>query len=211
MEHFVVSQIEAHGYLAIFILMCLESICLPIPSELIMAFGGALAGGLTLAGMHAQMSLIGVVLAGAVGNLLGALMAYAVGRTGGRPVIERWGHHVLIRARDLDRADRFFERRGYAAVLFARVLPVVRTFINLPAGIAKMPVLPFAALTFLGTLPWTFGFAFAGEKLTSNWSTVSEGFAPFSIAAGLLAMAAIGWWTVHRLHERRASLAGGSE
>lgn len=203
MEHLVVDQISQHGYLAIFVLMVLESACIPIPSEVIMLFGGALAGGLTLAGVHVQLNIIGVGLAGTAGNLVGALLAYAVGRVGGRPLIERWGRYVLLRPHELDRAERFFDRRGKAAIFFGRMVPVVRTFISLPAGIAEVPVVPFAVLTGLGTLPWTFGLAIAGDSLASNWKSVSNAFTPISIVVGVVLLGLIAWWVTKRLRESR--------
>ena len=203
MEHLVVDQISQHGYLAIFVLMVLESACIPIPSEVIMLFGGALAGGLTLAGVHVQLNTIGVGLAGTAGNLVGALLAYAVGRVGGRPLIERWGRYVLLRPHELDRAERFFDRRGKAAIFFGRMVPVVRTFISLPAGIAEVPVVSFAVLTGLGTLPWTFGLAIAGDSLASNWKSVSNAFTPISIVVGVVLLGLIAWWVTKRLRESR--------
>ena len=205
MEHLVVDQISQHGYLAIFVLMVLESACIPIPSEVIMLFGGALAGGLTLAGVHVQLNTIGVGLAGTAGNLVGALLAYAVGRVGGRPLIERWGRYVLLRPHELDRAERFFDRRGKAAIFFGRMVPVVRTFISLPAGIAEVPVVPFAVLTGLGTLPWTFGLAIAGDSLASNWKSVSNAFTPISIVVGVVLLGLIAWWVTKRLRESRSA------
>ena len=205
MEHLVVDQISQHGYLAIFVLMVLESACIPIPSEVIMLFGGALAGGLTLAGVHVQLNTIGVGLAGTAGNLVGALLAYAVGRVGGRPLIERWGRYVLLRPHELDRAERFFDRRGKAAIFFGRMVPVVRTFISLPAGIAEVPVVPFAVLTGLGTLPWTFGLAIAGDSLASNWKSVSNAFTPISIVVGVVLLGLIAWWVTKRLRESRGA------
>ncbi len=202
MEHLVVSEVGRHGYLAVFVLMVLESACIPIPSEAVMLFGGALAGGLTVAGVHLHLDVVAVALAGAAGNLLGSWIAYAVGRIGGRPLVERFGRYVLLRPHDLDRAERFFARRGSVAVLVARVLPVVRTFISLPAGVAEMPVARFSILTLVGSLPWTFALALAGDALASNWSSVSNAFTPVSIVAGVLIVAWIAWWVVRRLRSR---------
>jgi membrane protein DedA with SNARE-associated domain len=201
-DHFISTQVAHHGYLAVFVLMVLESACIPIPSEAIMLFGGALAGGLLVASGHPHVSLAGVALAGAAGNLVGAEIAYAVGRLGGRPLIERWGRYILLRRRDLDRADAFFRRRGSLAVLIGRMLPVVRTFISLPAGAADMPVVRFSVYTLLGSLPWTFGLAAAGQALVANWATVSADFTPASIAIGVLAVAVIAWWLA-RAYRRR--------
>lgn len=207
MEHLVVTQISQHGYLAIFILMVLESACIPVPSEAVMLFGGALAGGVVLAGVHVHLSVVGVALAGVAGNVVGAWIAYAVGRVGGRPLIERFGRYVLLRRHELDRAEAFFARHGALAVGIARVLPVVRTFISLPAGVAEMPLLPFSVLTFAGSLPWTFGLAIAGDSLAANWKSVESGFGPVTIIIAVLIVALIALWLVRRL---RAPVPGAT-
>lgn len=199
MEHLVVSQISRHGYVAIFALMVLESACIPVPSEAVMLFGGALAGGAVLAGVHAHFDVVAVALAGTAGNLVGSWISYAAGRVGGRPLVERFGRYVLLRHHDLERAERFFAQHGTSAVILARLLPVVRTFISLPAGIAEMPLGTFSALTVLGSLPWSFAFALAGEALAANWQGVSSAFTPVSIAFGALIVAGIGVWAVRRL------------
>ncbi|OYV58265.1 MAG: hypothetical protein B7Z69_09875 [Actinobacteria bacterium 21-73-9] len=182
--------------------MVLESACIPIPSEAVMLFGGALAGGVVLAGVHVHLNVVAVALAGAVGNLVGSWIAYAVGRIGGRPLIERYGKYILLRPHDLDRAERFFARYGTPAVLISRILPVVRTFISLPAGIAEMPLGTFSLLTLVGSLPWTFALALAGDALAANWKSVSSAFTPISIVVGVLIVIAIAWWAVRRLGSR---------
>ncbi len=202
MEHLVISQLTRHGYLAVFFLMVLESACVPIPSEAVMLLGGALAAGITVAGVHSHLNVVAVALVGTAANVVGALIAYWVGRIGGRPLVERWGRYILLRHHDLDRAERFFARRGRLAVLVGRVLPVVRTFISLPAGIAEMPVVQFTVLTALGSLPWTFALAIAGYEVAGNWKSVSSAFTPVTIVIGILIVAAIGWWVVRRLRTR---------
>ena len=153
MEQWVVNEVGAHGYIAVFALMVLGSACIPIPSEAVMLFGGALAGGVTAAGAHVHLNLAGIVLAGLAGNLVGSLVAYAVGRAGGRPVLDRYGKYVLLRKSELDRAEEFFSKHGQSAVFFGRMIPLVRAFVSLPAGIAQMPAVPFTVLTLLGSLP----------------------------------------------------------
>lgn len=206
MEHLVVSQISRHGYLAVFVLMVLESACIPVPSEAVMLFGGALAGGAVVAGVHLHLNVIAVAVVGASGNLVGASIAYAIGRIGGRPLIERWGRYVLLRPRELDRAERFFARHGQSAVFVGRVLPVVRTFISLPAGIAETPVVAFGVMTLLGSLVWTFALALAGQALATNWSSVARAFTPISIAIGALILAAIAWAILRRLRSRGSAM-----
>ena len=202
MEHLVVSQITRHGYLAVLVLMVLESACIPIPSEAVMLFGGALAAGVTIAGVHSHLNVVAVALLGTAGNVVGSLIAYGVGRAGGRPLVEHWGRYVLLRRHDLDRAERFFARHGRPAVLVGRVLPVVRTFISLPAGIAEMPAGQFTALTAVGSLPWTFALALAGYAVAGHWQSVASAFTPISIGVGALIVAAIVWWVLRRLRER---------
>lgn len=198
MEHLIISEISRHGYLAIFFLMTLESACIPIPSEAVMLFGGALAAGITVAGTTTHLNVFDVGLIGAVGNLLGSAIAYLVGRTGGRVLVEKWGKYLLIRARDIDKAEAFFRKKGDWAVLIGRVLPVVRTFISFPAGIAEMPIYKFAAFTFIGSLPWTFALAYTGQALASNWQSVSNLSTPISIVFGIILLAIILWWYLKR-------------
>lgn len=204
MEHFLVTQISKHGYLAIFLLMTLESACIPIPSEAIMLFGGALASGVAIAGVSLHLNVVVVAIAGALGNLLGSWIAYAVGRTGGRAIVEKWGKYALLRPHDLDKAEAYFAHRGQAAVLVGRVVPVVRTFISFPAGIAEMPVFKFSVLTLVGSLPWTFALAFAGKALASNWQAVSKYSTPVSAVVALVIIALIARWYLKRRNDTAA-------
>ena len=198
MEHFIVSEITKHGYVAIFALMTLESACIPVPSEAVMGFGGALTAGVAIAGVTGHLNIVLVALLGALGNLLGSLIAYAVGRTGGRAIVERWGKYILIRHHDLDKAESFFAKHGDAAVLIGRVLPVVRTFISFPAGVAEMPVSKFSLYTLIGSIPWTFALAFAGRALASNWQSVSNAATPISALFTLVIVAVIVRWYLKR-------------
>lgn len=199
MEHILVSAIGRHGYLAIFFLMTLESACIPVPSEVVMLFGGALASGVAVAGVSLHLNVALVAVAGAFGNLLGSWLAYAVGRAGGRPLVERYGKYILIRHHDIDRAEAFFAHRGQWAVLIGRVLPVVRTFISFPAGIAEMPLLNFSLLTLLGSLPWTFALAYMGKALATNWQSVSKASTPISVVVAVILVAfALRWYLQRR-------------
>jgi membrane protein DedA with SNARE-associated domain len=161
---FIVAIISASGYLGIAGLMAVESACIPIPSEIIMPFSGYLAS-------TGRFDLLLAATAGAVGCNLGSTVAYAIGRYGGRPLVERWGSYILISRRDLDDADRFFARYGGVAVLAGRLLPVIRTFIALPAGIARLSQLRFQVYTFVGSWPWCFALAYVGYKLGQRWNT----------------------------------------
>ena len=160
---FIVATISASGYLGIAGLMAIESACIPIPSEIIMPFSGYLAS-------TGRFDLVLAATAGAIGCNIGSTVAYAIGLYGGRPLVERWGPYILISRRDLDDADRFFARYGGIAVLAGRLLPVIRTFIALPAGIARLSQLRFQVYTFVGSWPWCFALAYVGYKLGQRWN-----------------------------------------
>ncbi|MCX8505573.1 MAG: DedA family protein [Alphaproteobacteria bacterium] len=158
----IIITINYTGYVGIAFLMAIESACIPLPSEIIMTFAGAM-----VAEGHYNLWL--VATAGAIGNNLGSHLAYEIGARGGRRAIERWGQYILLSERDLARADWFFGKFGSAAVFLARLLPVIRTFIALPAGIARMNIVKFHIYTFLGSWPWCFGLAYLGMKLGAAW------------------------------------------
>jgi membrane protein DedA with SNARE-associated domain len=200
LTHFITQHIASNGYLAVFLLMLLESACIPIPSEVTMVFGGALAAG-AFAG-HAKLNFVAVALVGAGANVVGSWIAWGVGYAGGRPLIDRWGRYILLRPHEIDRAHDWFDRRGEAAVFFSRLLPVVRTFISLPAGVARMPFWRFSLYTALGVVPWCFGLAAAGYAVGANWHKVTRYFGPISIAVAALLVAAIALWIVRRLRAR---------
>jgi membrane protein DedA with SNARE-associated domain len=161
---FIVATISAGGYGGIVALMAIESACIPLPSEIIMPFSGYLVS-------TGRFDLILVATAGALGCNLGSTLAYLAGRYGGRRLVERWGRYVLIGPGDLQASDRFFARFGGFAVLVGRLLPVVRTFISLPAGIARLPLLRFQIYTFVGSWPWCFALAYIGYQLGEHWNT----------------------------------------
>jgi membrane protein DedA with SNARE-associated domain len=185
MQHFIAS----YGYVAIFALMLLESACIPIPSELIMTFGGALAAG---AVPGTQLNLAGVIIAGVAGNVAGSYVAWAVGRYGGQPALRRWGRRLRVRDHDLERATQWFDRYGPRAVLIGRLLPVIRTFISLPAGIAGMDPVRFGIYTTLGCIPWTAALAYAGYLVGANWHSIVDGFrGPTYVIAGLVVIALV--------------------
>lgn len=176
-----------------------------------MLFGGALAGGLTVAGVHPDLNVWGVAAAGAAGNVIGSAIAYAVGRAGGRPLIERWGRYILLRTRDLDKAEDFFRRKGDVAVLIGRVLPVIRTFISLPAGIAEMPVVRFLVFTLLGSIPWTVALALAGDAVAENWHQVERYFTVVTVIIAVIVVAAIVFWALRRLQSRQLPAQQGQK
>jgi len=160
----IVSVISAAGYPGVMFLMAIESACIPLPSEIIMPFSGYLV-------YTGRFSLIAVATFGAIGCNLGSVLAYEIGYFGGRPLVERYGRYIFLSRRELNIADRFFERRGAIAVLIARLLPVIRTFIALPAGIARMSRVKFHLYTFIGSWPWCFMLAYIGMRLGERWET----------------------------------------
>jgi membrane protein DedA with SNARE-associated domain len=202
MQHFIAS----YGYLAIFVLMTAESACIPIPSELIMTLGGAIAAG-AVPGSH--LNLFGVIAAGVAGNVAGSYVAWAVGRYGGQAALRRWGQRIWLREHDLDRANRWFARYGQRAVLIGRLLPVVRTFISLPAGIAGMKAIRFGVYTTIGCIPWTAALAWAGYAVGAHWQSVVDGFRvpTYIIAALVIAAIAFALWR----HRQRRRDSGGPD
>jgi membrane protein DedA with SNARE-associated domain len=161
---FIVATISSIGYGGIIVLMAIESACIPLPSEIIMPFSGYLVS-------TGRFDLVLVATAGALGCNLGSTIAYLVGYYGGRPLVEKWGGYVLVGRQDLALVDRFFTRYGSATVFICRLLPVVRTFIALPAGIARMSQIKFQIYTFVGSWPWCFALAYVGLKLGEHWDS----------------------------------------
>ena len=201
LDGFVTREIATYGYAAIFLLMLLESACIPIPSEVTMLFGGALVSAPFLAADQ-QLALVPVVLAGTAGNLVGSWLAFAVGVVGGRPLVERWGRYLLLRPHEIDRAHVWFERRGEAAVFVARLLPVIRTFISLPAGVAGMDLRRFTVYTVLGCLPWCLALAALGVAVGDRWEQVGALLRPFSWAIAVGVLLVVAWWVRGRLADR---------
>lgn len=183
---FVIAVISAGGYAGIVLLMAIETACIPLPSEIIMPFSGYLVA-------TGELNLWLVALAGAVGSVLGSLIAYWVGMYGGRPFVQRYGRYVLISLHDLDMADRWFERHGDITILVGRMLPVVRTFISLPAGIARMPLAPLNFYTFVGSFIWCLGLAWLGKTLGAHWDTLGAWFHRFDVVIVALGIIALVW------------------
>jgi len=202
LQHFITS----YGYLAVFLLMLAESACIPVPSEVTMLFGGALAAG-AVAGAHP--SLVGVIAAGVLGNVVGSYLAWAVGRYLGQAAVRRWGRRLRLRERDIDRATAWFDRHGPAAVFFGRLLPVIRTFISLPAGFAAMPAVRFGIYTTAGCIPWTAGLAGAGYALGRNWQRIANDFhGPTYIIAAVVVVAIVVAVVIHFRRRGGADAAG---
>ncbi|HET8765069.1 MAG TPA: DedA family protein [Rhodanobacter sp.] len=186
---FVIAAISHLHYLGVVLMMAIESACIPLPSEVTMPFAGFLA-------FKGELDLWWVSVAGAAGCVLGSWVAYAVGAWGGRPLVERYGKYLLLSKHDLDLADRWFARHGELTIFVARLLPVVRTFIAFPAGVARMPLWRFTLYTFLGSLPYCWFLAWIGLRLGQHWDTLGTWFHRFDTAIGiaiLLLCAAYVW------------------
>jgi membrane protein DedA with SNARE-associated domain len=193
----IVAVISSAGYFGVVILMAIESACIPLPSEVIMPFAGYLVS-------IGQFSLIGAATMGALGCNVGSTVAYYVAAKGGRPAFERWGRYILIGPAEIERADRFFARYGSATVFFGRLLPVVRTFIAFPAGLARMPMLKFQLYTFLGSWPWCFALAYIGYVLGARWDsdpTFRKLFHEFDAVIVVVVLAGFTWFVWSRWRE----------
>lgn len=201
MEHWV----QDYGYPAIFVLMLLESALIPFPSEVTMLAGGFYAA-------EGSLDLFWVGVAGVMGNMVGSWIAYAIGRKTGRAVLDRYGRYVLIRSHDIDKAEIWWDKYGEAATFFSRLLPVIRTFISLPAGIAKMPLGKFSIYTFLGVVPWTYGLAYLGVVLGENWERVLDYFdLPTLLIGGALIIMVAGWYLRRRKQQKALIEAVGKD
>ena len=186
---FLESLYAQFGYVGVAIAMTIESAAIPIPSELILPFAGwSVARGVTEPLTGAAWSYWGAVVAGVVGNTAGSLASYAVGAFGGRPLLDRWGRYLLISSHDLDLADRWFARYGSATVFFSRMLPVVRTFISVPAGVARMPLWRFTLFSIAGAIPWVMLLVWGGQVLGANWLAIKQNLRglDYLVAAGIL-------------------------
>ncbi len=188
---FIRNIFQSLGWPAVIVLMALESACIPLPSEVIMPLSGWMLV------RDSGLSVGYVILAGAYGALgcvVGSCAAYWVGRLGGQPLVLKYGRYVLVTKHDLDVASTWFARHGHAAVFYSRLLPVVRTYISLPAGIVRMPFGWFLPLTFLGSFPWCVGLALAGYLLGANWATLEHWFRPISAVVAVLVLLAIAYY-----------------
>ncbi len=194
---FLESLYRAFGYVGVAAAMAIESAAIPLPSELILPFAGwSVSRGVVEPLTGTAWSYWGAVIAGVLGNTAGSLVAYAVGLYGGRPLLERWGRYVLISTHDLDLADRWFGRYGDATVFFSRMLPVIRTFISVPAGIARMPLWRFIAFSLAGAVPWVMLLVWGGTLLGDHWIELKHALKglDYLVAAGLAALVGLFVW-----------------
>jgi len=194
----VVMVINFTGYSGVFLLMTLESCGIPAPSEVIMPFSGFLVA-------NGSLNFWIVVLMGTFGNLFGSLLAYWIGFRGGRPLIEKYGKYILISHHDLDLADKWFKNYGNLTVFFGRLLPVIRTYISFPAGIAKMDLKKFSFYTFIGAFPWCVLFTWLGVKMGNNWELIKAKLHNFDLSMALLVVIAVVWYIWRHLKNRRTN------
>ena len=191
------------GYWGIIIMMGIESACIPLPSEIIMPFGGYL-----VSSQPDKFSIWGMGVSGALGCVWGSIVAYFAGKHGGRPFIQKYGKYVLIRHKDLDRADEWFAKYGDAAVFFSRLLPTSRTFISFPAGMSRVRFGRFIIYTFLGSLPWCTALAYAGKLLGDNWEHIGRYFHGADVVIGVVIVAAVALYIFHHIRSGRHYAAG---
>jgi membrane protein DedA with SNARE-associated domain len=209
---FITHLYATTGLAGIVLAMAIESCCIPLPSEIVMPLAGVMiANGTILRGMNPLVDLVLVAVAGAVGCLLGSTVAYWIGYAGGRPLLLKYGRYVLISQHDADKADRFFQRWGSATAFFSRLLPVVRTYISLPAGIAKMPFVKFGIYTLLGSFPWCLLLAYAGYVLGNHLDTLGPIFHSLDIVilVGVVVLVALYVWR-HIRNDRIARAAASA-
>jgi membrane protein DedA with SNARE-associated domain len=192
--------VASSGYIAIFLLSVLQSCCVPTSSELTLGFGGVLAS-------QGKLSLAGVIAAGVSGEVVGAYIAWIIGRTGGRTIVDRYGRYLWLSTKDLDRAEAWYHRHSRWGVFGSRLLPVVRNFVALPAGAAEVPVVRFGLLTLAGSLVWCSAMALIGYALGSSWQSVMHGFSDAGYLLAAVAVVAVVLFLFHRRRSYKAALA----
>jgi len=203
---FITNMYVTLGLAGIVVAMALESCCIPLPSEIVMPLAGVMfVEGKLLAGVNFWLGLVLLALAGAIGCLIGSIAAYGIGYAGGRPLMLKYGRYVLISQHDADMADRFFQKWGGATAFFSRFVPIVRTYISLPAGITKMPFVKFCVYTFLGSFPWCFLLAYVGTVVGNNLSVLTPIFRSFEVVIiiALVILLALYIWR-HLRNDRKA-------
>jgi membrane protein DedA with SNARE-associated domain len=193
--NFIIQVISTLGYFGIALLMVIQTIAIPMPSEVIIPFAGFLAS-------VGRFNLLMIAIAGGLGSCAGASIAYFIGYKGGRPLVEKYGKMILISKNDLQIADRFFQKHGSKAAFFGMLLPVVRSFISFPAGISRVPLRKFLAYVFAGSFVWSLTLAYVGMKLGENWGSLREKFKSFDAVIVIIIVMVIIWWIWRHLKNR---------
>ncbi|TSA46195.1 DedA family protein [bacterium] len=192
---FIIHTISSLGYTGVAFLMAVESAAIPLPSEVIMPFSGFLV-------FQGRFGLLGIAIAGAMGSVVGSWVTYWIGKYGGRPLVQKYGKYVLISHRDIEIADNFFAKFGTWATFFGRVLPVVRTYISIPAGISKVKFGRFTIATFVGSFVWSLFLGWIGLKLGENWESLRQYFRGADVVIVVLIVIGIVWWVRRHLKNR---------
>lgn len=195
--HIARSLIESLGYFGVFLGMAIESCNIPLPSEVIMTFAGSLVA-------EGKFNFWLVVLAGALGNVVGSWVNYYLGAYGGRPFLEKYGKYMLIHHSDLKKADKWFDRYGDWAVFLTRLLPVIRTFISFPAGVSRIRIVPFTILTFAGSFLWSMLLTYVGYKLGQHYADIKKVLHGLDVVIALLLVAGAVWYVRRHLNLRKA-------
>ena len=212
-DHIVIPFLDtlygAVGYVGVMLAMAIESAMVPLPSELVLPYAGFLVSDPSKVEplTHAQWGFWIVVAFATLGNTIGSIVGYYIGAWGGRPFLERWGRYLLIRPHELELADRFFQRYGPATAFLSRLMPIVRTFISFPAGVARMPIGKFILYSTLGAIPWSILLVAAGVQLGANWVQIRATLQPYDLAIAVLAVllvVAFIWWRLGRPGWRRS-------
>ncbi len=194
------SFVSSAGYAAVFLLSVLQSCCVPTSSELTLGFAGVLAA-------EGKLSLAGVIAAGVAGEVVGAYIAWVIGHTAGRPFVDRYGKYLLLTHHDLDRAEAWYQRHGPWGVLVSRLIPVIRNFVAVPAGVADVPLVRFGVMTAVGSLIWISAMASIGYAIGSQWRSIMHGFTDAGYVVGALAVLAIAFVIWHRYRSYKAATA----
>ena len=192
------------GLPGIFALMAIGSACIPLPSEVVMLFAGFAVADPGASGAHHHLTMLGIVLAGLLGTMVGSWVTYAIGRGGRLELLERHGHLVHMGPTQIARADRWFQRFGQPVVLFGRMVPLIRAFVSLPAGVARMPFWRFTVLSLIGSIPWVLALAIAGHAVGSDWTSVRKGFQYVDYAILALIVVGVAYAIVRRRRGRGA-------
>ena len=203
MEHFL----STWGYLALFVATFVSSMGIPVGSEIAMGYAGALASGQLTSPGASHIELVPAILVALAGELAGSAAGYAIGRFGGRPLVDKAGHFILLTHRDLDRAEAWFARRGEPVVFFGRLIPLLRSFISFAAGLGEMAVAKFAVFTFFGCALWCAALVSIGYALGSSWHNVIKKFSYVGYAAAVVAVVLIAVALIHRIRVVRAERA----
>jgi membrane protein DedA with SNARE-associated domain len=196
LTNFITGAIESGGYLGIFVLMALEGSFIPVPSEIILPFSGFLAS-------QGHFSVWIVAFIGAVGNIVGTLFTYGIARYVGLPFLYKYGKYVLVTHHDIETAQRLFEKYGIAIIFITRLIPGIRGFLPIPAGVAKMKVLPFVVFVFIGSFLWSLFLTYVGVVIGENWETFGRYAHEVGTVLVLLMFIIVGWWLNRQFKQLR--------